>query len=132
MRARIQRSSTDDGRASGSTAPDSSRSRLAFQSLLASLRPSSIVPHEKRGSWPVVILRSPYRVASAPYGSSASSGSMPVPSVRDMRFPSGFCRYEWMTASRNGSSPISSRPEKIIRATQRKMMSRAVVSTLPG
>src|SRR6266496_601613 len=37
-----------------------------------------------------------------------------------------------MTASSNGSSPMSSSPEKIIRATQRKMMSRAVVRTWPG
>ena len=59
IRARIQRSSTDDGRASGSTAPAISRSRLAFQSLFASFRPSSIVPKEKRGSWLDVTLSSP-------------------------------------------------------------------------
>ena len=100
--------------------------------MFASFRPSSIVPKEKRGSWLEVTLSRPYRVASAPYGSSASSGSMPVPSVRDMRRPSGLRSVEWMSTSANGSSPISSRPEKIIRATQRKMMSRAVVSTLPG
>ena len=50
MRARIQRSSTDDGRASGSTAPAISSSRLAFQSLLASFRPSSIAPSENATS----------------------------------------------------------------------------------
>ena len=37
-----------------------------------------------------------------------------------------------MRTSEYGSSPISSRPEKIIRAIQRKMISRAVATTLPG
>ena len=92
MRARIQRSSTEDGRASGSTAPASRSSRLAFQSLFASFRPSSIVPNEKRGSWLDVTLSSPYLVASAPYGSRTSSGSTAVPWVRPIRLPSGFAR----------------------------------------
>ena len=39
---------------------------------------------------------------------------------------------EWMYTSVNGMSPANSMPVKIIRATQRLMMSRAVDSTLPG
>ena len=57
---------------------------------------------------------------------------MPVPSDLDIRRPSG----AWITAvigtSVNGSSPVNSTPIITMRATQRKMMSRAVTSTSVG
>jgi hypothetical protein len=39
---------------------------------------------------------------------------------------------EWMHTSENGTSSMNSRPIMIIRATQRKMMSRAVERTVVG
>ena len=57
---------------------------------------------------------------------------MPVPSDFDMRRPSAAWIVEWMYTSVKGMSPANSMPVKIIRATQRLMMSRAVESTLPG
>ena len=57
---------------------------------------------------------------------------MPVPSVFDIRRPSGASTVEWMITSRNGISPSNSSPEKIIRFSQRRMISRAVVCTSPG
>ena len=47
------------GRASGSTGPARSRSRLAFQSLFASFRPSSIWCGLKRTSWVEDIFSNP-------------------------------------------------------------------------
>jgi hypothetical protein len=64
-------------------------SRDTFQSLLASFRPSSIWPTEKRTSCVDDILSRPYRVASAPYLPTVSSGSMPVPRLFDIRRRSG-------------------------------------------
>ena len=57
---------------------------------------------------------------------------MPVPSDFDIRRPSGAWITEWIGTSRNGSSPVNSTPNITIRATQRKMMSRAVESTSVG
>ena len=57
---------------------------------------------------------------------------MPVPSDFDMRRPSGAWITEWMDTSVNGSSPVNSTPIITMRATQRKMMSRAVESTSVG
>ncbi len=51
---------------------------------------------------------------------------MPVPSDFDMRRPSGAWITEWMFTSVKGSSPVTSTPNITMRATQRKMMSRAV------
>ena len=57
---------------------------------------------------------------------------MPVPRLLDIRPPAGACTVEWITTSRNGTSPSSSRPAKIMRFSQRRMMSRAVVFMSPG
>ena len=57
---------------------------------------------------------------------------MPVPSDFDMRRPSGAWITEWIGTSVNGSSPVNSMPIITMRATQRKMMSRAVESTSVG
>ena len=57
---------------------------------------------------------------------------MPVPSDFDIRRPSGAWMTEWIGTSVNGSSPVNSIPNITIRATQRKMMSRAVESTSVG
>ena len=116
IRARIQRSSTDDGRASGSTAPAISRSRLAFQSLFASFRPSSIVPNEKRGSWRRRHLEQPVpRRVGAVLLDRVDRVDAGAEACFDMRRPSGVSSVEWMTTSVNGTSPSSSRPEKIMR-----------------
>ena len=50
----------------------------------------------------------------------------------DIRRPSGASTVEWMITSPNGMSPISSSPEKIIRFSQSRMISRAVVFRCPG
>ena len=57
---------------------------------------------------------------------------MPVPRLFDIRPPVGERMSEWMTTFSNGMSPITSSPEKIIRFSQRRMMSRAVVFRSPG
>ncbi len=57
---------------------------------------------------------------------------MPVPSDFDIRRPSGAWITEWIGTSVNGSVPVSSIPNMTMRATQRKMMSRAVESTSVG
>ena len=57
---------------------------------------------------------------------------MPVPSDFDMRLPSGAWITEWMFTSLNGGTPVNSMPSMTIRATQRKMISRAVESTFVG
>ncbi len=59
MRARIQRSIGEPGRAASSSPPCASRRRAAFQSLFASRLPSSIAPIEKRTSWVEDILQRP-------------------------------------------------------------------------
>ena len=57
---------------------------------------------------------------------------MPVPSDFDMRRPSGAWMTECTYTSENGTSPVNSRPIMIMRATHRKMMSRAVERTSVG
>ena len=57
---------------------------------------------------------------------------MPVPRLFDIRRPSGAWMTELMFTSAKGTSPVNSRPIITIRATQRKMMSRAVTSTSVG
>ena len=57
---------------------------------------------------------------------------MPVPSDFDIRRPSGASTVEWMITSLNGISPSSSSPAKIIRFSQSRMISRAVVCRSPG
>ena len=62
-------------------------------------------PGEKRTSWVEDIFNSPYRVASAPYCSMTSSGSIPVPRLFDILRPSGASTSEWMITSWNGMAP---------------------------
>ena len=57
---------------------------------------------------------------------------MPVPRLFDMRRPSTASTVEVMITSVNGISPSRKSPEKIIRFSQRRMISRAVTLTLPG
>ncbi len=59
-------------------------------------------------------------------------GSIPVPRLFDIRRPSGAWITEWMFTSENGISPVNSSPIITIRATHKKMMSRAVESTSVG
>ena len=49
-----------------------------------------------------------------------------------MRRPSVASTVEWMITSLNGISPSSSSPLKIMRFSQRRMISRAVVFSVPG
>src|SRR5207244_1532980 len=106
--------------------------RDTFQSLFVSLRPSSIGPTEKRTSCVDDIFSSPYRVASAPYSSTASRGSIPVPRLFDMRRPSGALIVAWMLTVWKGMSSISSRPAMIMRASHKKMIPRSVELTSFG
>ena len=92
----------------------------------------AIFSSEKRTSWVLDMSSSPNRVASAPYLSIIARGSTPLPRLLLMRRPSAAWITEWMYTSRNGISPTNSRPIITIRATHKKMISRAVVSTLVG
>jgi hypothetical protein len=87
---------------------------------------------EKRTSCVDDIASSPKRTASAPWCSISSSGSTPVPSDLDIRRPSGAWITAWIGTSVNGSRPVNSIPNITIRATHRKMMSRAVEHTFVG
>ena len=74
----------------------SSTKRAAFHSLLAKPRPMTIFSSLKRTSWVLLMRSRPKRVASAPYSSIISSGSMPVPRLLLMRRPSAAWITEWM------------------------------------
>src|SRR5215216_4362152 len=145
----IQRSSTvTTAPASASTSATRSRiSRAAFHSLFARSRPCFTRSSLNFTSWDDDIASRPNRRASAPYAGKSppssytggrgppwirADGSMPVPSDFDMRRPSGAWMTEWMFTSVNGTCSVSSLPNITIRATQRKMMSRAVESTSVG
>src|SRR3989344_9222333 len=65
----------------------------------------------------------PNRVASAPYFSTSSSGSMPVPSDLDMRLPSLARTDGLLYTAVKGAVPVNASPDKIIRLTQRLMLS---------
>ena len=133
-RARIQRSSSDDGRSAGSRALAALQDQprrvpelvRELRALLDRRVREAHVLRERVLQQPVARRR---RCRSA---RSISSGSMPVPSDFDMRRPSGASTVEWMITSRNGISPSSSSPQKIIRFSQRRMISRAVVCRSPG
>ena len=98
--------------------------RLAFQILLAKLRIASHFSTKKRmslpGLLPVIRLK---RSASAPYFSAISSGSMPLPSDLDILRPLSSRTRPWISTVLKGSFFICSMPEKIMRATQKKMIS---------
>ncbi len=81
------------------------------------------------GVFPVitVILR-----ASAPYLAIISSGSTPAPFERLILLPSAFLTSPCSRTWENGFSPMNLRPENIILATQKNMMSYPVSSTVPG
>ncbi len=100
------------------------RKRLAFQILLAKLRMASHFSTKKRvslpGALPVIRLK---RRASAPYFSVISSGSMPLPKDLDILRPLSSRTRPWMSTVWKGGCLVCSQPEKIIRATQKKMMS---------
>ena len=55
-----------------------------------------------------------------------------MPSDFDIRRPSGAWITEWMFTSVKGTCSVSSFPNMTMRATQRKMMSRAVELTSVG
>ena len=70
--------------------------------------------------WPPVAERaSEKRSASAPYRSIISIGSITLPSDFDILRPCPSRTSPWITALRNGTSPMSEMPDIIIRATQR-------------
>ena len=63
------------------------------------------------------------RKASAPYWLMTSTGSMPLP--RDLLIfrPWESRSRPWNSTVSKGALPVCFRPEKIMRATQKKMMS---------
>ena len=63
------------------------------------------------------------RSASAPYWSMISSGSTPLPSDLLILRPCASRTRPWISTVWKGGLPICSMPEKIMRATQKKMMS---------
>ena len=72
------------------------------------------------------------RNASAPYSSMTSRGSMTLPFDFDIFCPRSSRTSAWMYTVGNGTSFIKCRPIIIMRATQKKMMSKPVTSTLVG
>ena len=64
--------------------------------------------------------------------SMMSSGSSMLPLVFDIFSPCSSRMSPVMYTSRNGTSPMNFRPIIIMRATQKKMMSKPVTSTLVG
>ena len=70
--------------------------------------------------------------ASSAMPSTMSSGSMTLPLDLDIFSPCSSRMRPVMYTSRNGTSPMNFRPIIIMRATQKKMMSKPVTSTLPG
>ena len=108
-------------------------SRDAFQILFANARALSKFSTPMEMSVPGDAPRSKaMRTASVPYLSVTSSGSMTLPFVFDIFCPSAsrtiVCRY----TTRNGMSPVHSRPSMIMRATQKKRMSKPVISNDVG
>ena len=100
------------------------KTRLAFQTLLAKLRPPSNLAGSSLMSWPCAQrTESVKRTASAPYCSIMSSGSMPLPSDFDIQRPCLSLIMPVMNTSRKGATPVKCTPAMIIRAIQKKRMS---------
>ena len=72
------------------------------------------------------------RNASAPHASITSRGSTTLPLVLLIFWPFLSRTSAWMYTSWKGTWPMKCRPANIIRATQKKMMSKPVISTLVG
>src|SRR5690606_36160069 len=70
--------------------------------------------------------------ASAPYLSMTSKGSMPLPKLLDIFLPKASLTSPWMSTYRKGGCFMNSMDEKIIRATQKKMMSYPVTRMSVG
>ena len=98
--------------------------RAAFQILLAKFRLDSTFSVEKRISLPGLLpVDRAKRSASAPYWAMTSSGSIPLPRDLDILRPCASRTKPWKSTVLNGAFPVYSSAEKIIRATQKKMMS---------
>ena len=72
------------------------------------------------------------RMASAPYLSMRPKGSMTLPLDLDIFAPEASRTRALMKTRLNGASPVKCRPIIIIRATQKKMMSKLVTRVLVG
>ena len=72
------------------------------------------------------------RTASVPYFSVTTSGSMVLPLVFDIFWRSASRTRPWMYTWRNGTSPMNSMPSMAMRATQKKRMSKPVMSSEVG
>ena len=106
---------------------------MAFHSLLANRWKASMRSASKRTSWlPVPTAAAQARTASAPYRSTISSGSTTFPFDLLIRDPSAAWMMLVIITWLNGFFWVNFRPVMIMRATQRKMMSRPVTSTSVG
>ncbi len=76
-----------------------------------------------------VIEASVKRSASAPYVLVTSRGSITFPRVLDIFSPFSSRTIAWRKTVLNGTSSMKCRPIIIIRATQKKMMSKPVTRT---
>ena len=106
-------------------APFISAKRVAFQILLAKLRDaltqSSPIGTSVPGLAPLARVK---RSASEPYASIQSSGSTTLPKDFDIFLPCSSRTSPVSAMVWNGAAPsIAYRPNIIIRATQKKMMS---------
>ena len=70
--------------------------------------------------------------ASVLYLSTISNGSIPFPNDFDIFLPWLSLTIPWIKISLNGFSCINSKPEKIILATQKNIMSYPVTNTFVG
>ena len=101
-----------------------STKREAFHILFIKLRVLFTLSSEKRISPPLATpLSSEKRSVSAPYASINSNGSTPLPRDLDILRPSLSRTMPCIKTSLKGGASMCSKEEKIIRATQKKIMS---------
>jgi hypothetical protein len=72
------------------------------------------------------------RMASVPYRACSSAGSITFPLLLDIFWPAASRTRPWMYTSRNGGASMNLRPIMIMRATQKKMMSKPVIRRSVG
>ena len=96
-----------------------STKREAFHILFIKLRVLFTLSSEKR----ISPLSSEKRSVSAPYASINSNGSTPLPRDLDILRPSLSRTMPCIKTSLKGGASMCSKEEKIIRATQKKIMS---------
>ena len=105
----------------------------AFQILLTKFLEPSILSSERSISRPCAAsMVRVNRNASVPYWSMMVRGSMTLPLDLLIFFPSASRTSAWMYTSLKGTSPMNLMPIMIMRATQKKRISKPVISSDVG